>query len=131
MDNLLMIAFEAHHAEKNHHSSYEITVGQDLFNEFTVSIRYGRIGQRGQERRYSSPQPAALRTIIRQHLRRRLSAPKRIGCPYRLATFSTAAGFNAAEWLPGDLMARFFVSQGHSCEVAARNNQRYVRPNDR
>ena len=110
MDNLLTMTLEAHHSENNHHRRYEITVGRDLFNDFTVAIRYGRVGQRGQERRYSSPQPAALRTIIRQHLRRRLSAPKRIGCRYRLAAFSTANGFNAADWLPGDVMARFFAA---------------------
>jgi hypothetical protein len=38
----------------------------------------------------------------------RLSAPKRIGCPYRLAAFTAAPGFDAASWLPGDVMARFF-----------------------
>lgn len=110
MDNLLTISFEAHHAENNHHRRYEVSVGRDLFDTFTVVIRYGRIGQRSQERRYSAPQPGELRTIIRQLLRRRLSAPKRIGCPYRLATFSTANGFNAADWLPGDVMARFFAA---------------------
>ncbi len=110
MDNLLTITFEAHHTENDHHRRYEVTVGRDLFETFTVAIRYGRVGQGGQERRYSSPQLAELRTIIRKHLRRRLSAPKRIGCPYRLATFSTARGFNAAEWLPGDVMARFFAA---------------------
>ncbi len=108
MDNLLTITFEAHHAEKNHHRRYEVLVGRDLFDDFTVAIRYGRIGKGGRERRYSSPQPTELRAVIRLHLRRRLSAPQRIGCPYRLTAFSTAAGCNAADWLPGDVMGRFF-----------------------
>jgi len=30
------------------------------------------------------------------------------GCPYRLAAFSTAPGFDIQAWLPGDVMARFF-----------------------
>ncbi|MGA2701280.1 MAG: hypothetical protein ABSH35_09295 [Isosphaeraceae bacterium] len=38
----------------------------------------------------------------------RLSAPKRIGRPYRLAAFSTAPGFDTQAWLPGDVMATFF-----------------------
>jgi hypothetical protein len=49
-----------------------------------------------------------MRAIIRDGLRRRLSAPKRIGCPYRLAAFSAAAVFDAAAWLPSEVMARFF-----------------------
>jgi len=40
--------------------------------------------------------------------RLRLSVPARIGCPYRLTMLSSAPGFDAADWLPGDVMARFF-----------------------
>jgi predicted DNA-binding WGR domain protein len=108
MDNLLTVAFEAHHAEKNHHRRYEVRVGRDLFDAWTVVVRYGRTGQGGQERRYAFSEPEALRALLRDRLRRRLSAPKRIGCAYRLAAFSHAPGFPAADWLPGDIMARFF-----------------------
>ena len=108
MDNLLSVAFEAHNAEKNHHRRYEVMVGRDLLDEWTVAIRYGRTGQSGRELRFASPQPDELRAVIRDRLRRRLSAPKRIGCPYRLAAFSTAPGFDTQAWLPGDVMARFF-----------------------
>jgi hypothetical protein len=80
----------------------------DLLDDWTVASRYGRTGQAGRELRYASPQPDAIRAIIRDRLRRRLSAPKRIGCAYRLAAFSAAPGFDAAAWLPGDVMARFF-----------------------
>jgi len=110
MDNLLTVAFEAHNAEKNHHRCYQVTVGRDLLDDWTVAIRYGRTGQGGQERRYASPRPEEMRAVIRDRLRRRLSAPKRIGCPYRLAAFSSAPGFDAADWLPGEVMARFFAA---------------------
>jgi predicted DNA-binding WGR domain protein len=109
MDNLLSIAFEAHHAEQNHHRRYEVRLGRDLFDAWTVVIRYGRTGQGGQERRYASSEPDAMRAVIRTCLRRRLSAPKRIGCKYRLAAFSHAPGFVTGDWLPGDIMARFFI----------------------
>jgi predicted DNA-binding WGR domain protein len=92
MDNLLTVTFEAHHKGKNHHRRYEVTVGRDLLDDWKVAIRYGRIGQGGQERRYASPKPEEMRVVIRDRLRRRLSAPKRIGCPYRLAAFSAAPG---------------------------------------
>jgi predicted DNA-binding WGR domain protein len=108
MDNLLCLAFEAHSVENNHHRHYAVTLGRDLLDHWTVAIRYGRTGQSGQERRYAAADPEAIQAIIRDRLRRRLSAPKRIGCPYRLAAFSAAPGFDANAWLPGDVMARFF-----------------------
>ena len=108
MDNLLTVAFQAHHAGNNHHRHYAITVGRDLLDDWTVAIRYGRAGQGGRELRYASPQPEEMKAVIRDRLRRRLSAPRRIGCPYRLTALSTAPGFDAAAWLPGEVMARFF-----------------------
>ena len=108
MDNLLFIAFEAHHHERNHHRRYQVTVGRDLLDDWTVAIRYGRTGQAGREIRYAFPEAGTIRAIIRDRLRRRLSAPKRIGCQYRLAAFSAASGFDASSWLPGEVMARLF-----------------------
>jgi predicted DNA-binding WGR domain protein len=108
MDNLFTVAFEAHNAEKNHHRRYQITVGQDLFDDWTVSIRYGRVGKDGQETHFSSPKAEEVRRVIRERLRRRLSATRRIGCAYRMAAFSAAPGFDGSSWLPGEVMARFF-----------------------
>ena len=64
MDNLLTLTIEAHHGERNHHRRYEIRVGRDLFEHWTVTILYGRVCQGGHERRYGSPTPDALRVII-------------------------------------------------------------------
>src|SRR4051812_45278587 len=108
MENLLTVAFEAHNAEKNHHRRYQVTVGRDLLDNWTVAIRYGRTGQGGRELRYAAAEAEQMRSTIRDRLQRRLSAPKRIGCPCRLAAFSAAPGFDASAWLPGDVMARFF-----------------------
>lgn len=111
MDNLLTIALEAHHNELNHHRRYRITVGRDLLNDWTVSISYGRTGQRGQEKHFGGTDVDAMHKIVREHLRRRLSAPKRIGCSYRVTAFSTAAGFDSSAWLPKDLIAGFFTGR--------------------
>ena len=108
MDNLFTVAFEAHNAEKNHHRRYQVTVGHDLLNDWTVAIRYGRTGQAGRELRYADQEAKRIQAIIRERLRRRLSAPKRIGCSYRLAAFSAAPGFDTSAWLPGEVMTRFF-----------------------
>ena len=110
MDNLLTVAFQAHHAKNNHHRRYEVTIGRDLFDDWTVAVRYGRIGRRSQERRYFSPKPEEMRAVIRDRLRRRLSAPRRIGCPYQLAALSHATGFDATDWLPNDVMSGFFAT---------------------
>ena len=109
MDNLLTVAFEAHNAERNHHRRYEVVLGLDLLDDWTLDICYGRVGQGGRVLRFASPRPEDIRAIIRDRLRRRLSAPKRIGCPYRLAEFSSAPGFDASSWLPGEVMAGFFA----------------------
>ncbi len=109
MDGLLTLAFEAHHADRNHHRRYEVRIGRDLLEDWTVTIRYGRVGQGGQERRYGSREPETLRAILRDRLRRRLSAPRRIGCSYQLTNLSEAPGFDAGDWLPADVMERFVV----------------------
>ena len=108
MDNLLTVAIEAHSTEKNHHRWYQLTLGRDLLEDWTVSIRYGRMGQAGRELQYAATSADDMRTFIRRRLQRRLSAPKRIGCAYRLAAFNASPGFDTAFWLPGELMARFF-----------------------
>src|SRR6202522_292228 len=110
MDNLLTVTFEAHSQEQNHHRRYEVVVGRDLLQDWTVAIRYGRVGQPGCELRFGAAGAQDIKSIIRDRLRRRLSAPKRIGCPYRLAAFSAAPGFDVLAWLPADVMAKFFHS---------------------
>jgi predicted DNA-binding WGR domain protein len=49
MEDLLTVAFEAHHPERNRHRWYEVAVGRDLLENWTVTIRYGRTGQGGQK----------------------------------------------------------------------------------
>ena|SRR3569623_1741366 len=100
MDNLLSVTFEAHNEERNHHRRYEIRLGRDLFGEWTVALRYGRAGRGGQEVRLSSADSQQLCEVIRESLRRRLSAPRRIGCAYRLKELSAADGVDVGFWLP-------------------------------
>jgi len=111
MHDLLTVAFEAHHPELNYHRRYQIRVGRDLLRDWTVSIQYGRTGQRGQEQQHFIARTAEEgRRMVRERLQRRLSAPQRIGCPYRLTEFRAADGFDAAWWLPGEVMGKFFVA---------------------
>jgi predicted DNA-binding WGR domain protein len=107
MDNLLTLVFEAHNSERNNHRQYAISIGQDLFEKYTLAIRYGRPGQSGQERLYASIKQTTIRKLIRERLVRRLSAPKRIGCSYRLTVFDATMGFDSFDWLPNELMKQF------------------------
>ena len=107
MDGLLTLTLEAHHAAANRHRWYEVRVGRDLFGEWTVCLAYGRTGAAGQQRRFAGADPGPLRACVREHLLRRLSAPRRIGCGYWVTATAVAAGFDAAAWLPADVLARF------------------------
>lgn len=114
MENLLTIALEAHNADRNYHRRYEITVGRDLFGDWTVGVRYGRVGRGGQELRFGAEQAATMQKVVRDRLKDRQSAPKRIGCGYRLMRCDVAPEVDAGEWLPRDLMAAFVVDRRES-----------------
>ena len=74
MDNLLLVSFEAHNDDRNHHRRYEGRLGRDLFGEWTVALRYGRTGRGGQEVRHAGSDAQRLREVIRVSLRHHLSA---------------------------------------------------------
>ena len=107
MDNLLTVAFEAHHPDRNRHRRYRLTVVRDLFGDWSLTAEYGRVGTGGQVKRFAGPDQEGVRAEIRARLLRRLSAPRRIGCPYRVTALDAATGFDAAAWLPAELLARF------------------------
>jgi predicted DNA-binding WGR domain protein len=107
MLSLLIVVFEAHHTEQNHHRRYQISVGRDLLNDWSVSIDYGRIGQRGQRQRFGHANADQLQSIIRERLRRRRSARHRIGCTYQMKELHTVSGFDVEAWLPSELLAEF------------------------
>jgi hypothetical protein len=82
------------------------------FDDWTASTRYGRTGQSGREEHCAGPTADEIRAVIRNRLQQRLFALRRIGVPYRLMSFSAAPGFDAAAWLPGEVMAKFFSNPG-------------------
>ena len=108
MNNLFEAVWEAHNPEHNHHRHYSVTVGRDLWEHWTLIVRYGRTGQRGRELSYSSPDPEAIRAIIRERLARRRTAPMRIGCAYRQTELTSLPGLEVVVWLPEEVLT------GHS-----------------
>ena len=88
-----------------HQRAYEIHVGPDLFGQLVVTIEFGVIGRRGQRRVHLVADIAEAQAVVRQALRRRLSAPRRIGVPYRVITCH-----DAGCWLA---MMGFQLIDGH------------------
>lgn len=63
--------------------AYRLEAGTDLLGDWLVDITYGRIGTRGRRIRYAVRDETEARKLVRESLRRRATARKRIGVLYR------------------------------------------------
>lgn len=63
--------------------SYRLEAGTDLFGAWLVEVSYGRIGTPGRRLRYVAADESEARKLVHKTLRRRATAKKRIGVPYR------------------------------------------------
>ena len=77
------ILLEACDPARNIHRAYHIAGGQDLFGDWIVQLTYGRIGARGHTKTVAVGDEAAARRYVQSCLRKRETAPKRIGIPYK------------------------------------------------
>lgn len=77
-----LIAFDA---ARNIRRRYAISVTPDLFGAYIVETSWGRIGTRGQCKRFAFPDRAGAERHVAAVLRRRGTATNRIGVPYRPA----------------------------------------------
>jgi hypothetical protein len=78
------IELQAVSPQAQHRRAYEIHVGSDLFGQLVVTIDFGAIGARGQRRVHLVADIAEAQAVVRRALRRRLTAPHRIGVTYRV-----------------------------------------------
>ncbi len=62
---------------------YEMMIKRDLFDQ-VLEIRNGRIGRPGQSRVVATGSEADLMKEVGRRLKRRSSAPKRIGAEYKI-----------------------------------------------
>lgn len=109
MDNLLAITLTANNSNQNHHRFYNIRIGRDLFGDWTMICQFGRAGTRGREVHHAAMNIRDLQRLLQISLKRRLSAPKRIGCPYELTEFSIANDPMLESCFPRELTAAFPV----------------------
>lgn len=87
MDNLLKVRLRARNNELGVDREYTIRLGKDLFQQWYVTISFGRFNAWGTNRTAMfSLQEEALK-FLHQRLRCRQSSPRRIGCSYQLVSF--------------------------------------------
>jgi predicted DNA-binding WGR domain protein len=80
----LCIKLEARSPAHRCHRAYEIAVSPDLFGAWLVEMSYGRIGTFGRVKARSFSTVEAATDEVQACLRKRSSAPRRIGVAYRL-----------------------------------------------
>jgi predicted DNA-binding WGR domain protein len=77
---------EARDPERNIHRAYSIAYGQDLFGNWVVETTYGRIGGKGRTLVTVVDNEEEALKYVQKSLKRRQSAPKRIGVAYKVRT---------------------------------------------
>ena len=83
MMNAFSALLEARDPALGRYRSYRLEAGTDLFGVWLVEITFGRIGSPGRCLRYVASDEAEARTLVQRSLRRRATAPRRVGVPYR------------------------------------------------
>lgn len=78
------ILLEARNPARNIWRSYHLAAGRDLLGDWIVELTYGRIGARGHTKVMLVADEDEARSYIQKCLKRRDSAPKRIGVGYEV-----------------------------------------------
>lgn len=105
MTAVMHLALEAHDASRNVHRRYEVEVGDDLFGELLVVVRFGRAGSRLRALRFGGLSKEDAVSVVRARLRRRMAAHRRVGCAYRLCDDSILPVEGVGEWMPPELLS--------------------------
>lgn len=87
------ITLEARNPARGCLRHYRVEAGTDLFGVWLVVIGYGRIGTAGRTRSFVVRDEAQARRLAQSILRRRATAPRRIGVAYRILELIDPAGW--------------------------------------
>lgn len=93
---LFAVQLAADNDTLNHHRVYRMEVALDLLGDVLVTISHGRSGRLLSARTIPVENVEAAQSLVRAKLRRRASAPRRIGCSYRITDL--AAVDDPAPW---------------------------------
>jgi len=88
------ILLTARAPERNIWRSYQISVGRDLLGEWIVETTYGRMGSRGNTRVVTVANREEALGYVRHCLKKRASAPKRIGIRYQVVGVKGTVDFS-------------------------------------
>jgi hypothetical protein len=78
------IILEARNPDRRCFRRYRMEAGTDLFRSWVVEISYGRIGTARRSQSFVVRDEGEARHLARSILKRRASAPRRIGVAYRI-----------------------------------------------
>jgi len=100
----LHIRLEARSAEHHCFRAYEIDVEADLFGAWVVAMSYGRSGTTGRSKVRSYATLEGAQAQVHACLRKRSTAPRRIGVAYRVRGI-----LRCENWCQSDLADRLGV----------------------
>jgi hypothetical protein len=87
----MLIELQACAPAANCYRRWRVEVGPDLFGLWTARVTFGRIGRAGRTIRYEFSSEPELQAFLRNRLRRRASAERRIGVAYSVTRAPSAA----------------------------------------
>jgi predicted DNA-binding WGR domain protein len=110
---------------RNRDRVYEVELSKGLFDEISVTIRFGRQGWHLREVTYWADDAAGAHRLAVRVLRRRLSARRRLGTGYALTRAKGASGALVAVW------QRLGGADARALSVTANTNRPDRRPRQR
>ncbi len=95
MMNAFTALLEARDPSLGRFRAYLLEAGTDLFGVWLVDVTYGRIGTPGRRIRHVVENEAEAKKLVRETLRRRASAKRRIGVAYQFRQLN-----DPHQWFP-------------------------------
>ena len=98
---LFHVKMRAVKPEANIHRDYEIWAQKVLFGFLGVTIAFGKHnrGTGGRHKNYIFETKKEAQQFVHKTIQKRLSAPKRIGCPYSLVSLKIDSEETLENWL--------------------------------
>lgn len=100
MMNAFTALLEARDPALGRFRAYLLEAGTDLLGDWLVDVTYGKIGARGRRIRHVVANEAEAKKLVRESLRRRSSAKRRIGVAYQFRQLN-----DPHQWFPVRLEA--------------------------
>ena len=95
---VLTLELEARDPTVNRLRRWQVDISHDLFGMWVADVQFGRIGSRGRQARLVFESQSETDAFIRERLRRRATAKRRIGVAYRYVHASDEAWTMLAEF---------------------------------